>query len=481
MGNNGEFKTIPRKSPESRSPATRIKDFEEIHPTASDELAKEQATRCMECGIPFCHEEYGCPLGNLIPEWNRLIGQNKWKEAVERMLETDTFPEFTGKVCPAPCEGSCTMGLYNKQPVTIRQIELKLADIGFEKGWIKPSPPKFRTGFSVAVIGSGPAGLSAAHYLNRLGHKVTVYEKARRAGGLLTYGIPNYKLDKIHVVQRRIDLMEAEGVRFETGVEIGKDISGEYIAKNHDAILLALGAEQPRDLPAKGRELNGVHFAMEFLSRQSMRLAGEEMPNQKDIHAKGKKVIIIGGGDTGSDCLGTSHRHGATNVVQLEITPPPPKDRTDSNPWPLWPLIYRTSSSHQEGGERLFRIMTKEFVGENGNVKGLKCVKVNMVTKDGRMNFEEIPNSEFTIEADLILLAMGFSGPVQNEWLKTLNVEINPRGNIATDKNFMTTREGIFSAGDAANGQSLVVRAIASGRDAAQKINHYLKTKQKNM
>jgi NAD(P)H-dependent glutamate synthase small subunit len=474
MVNGSEFKTIPRKTPEHLDPKSRIKNFEEIHHAGSDKHTEEQASRCMDCGIPFCHDTYGCPLGNLIPEWNALISQGKWKEAVERMLETDTFPEFTGKICPAPCEGACTMGLYNNQPVTIQEIELTLAEKGFANGWIKPMPPLVRVNKSIAIIGGGPAGLSAAFYLNRAGFTVKVYEKSTRPGGLLTYGIPNYKLDKQKIVKRRIDFLKEEGVQFETGIEVGKDISPAYLKKQFDAVLITVGAEKPRDLPIPGRELGGVHFAMEFLSRQSMKLAGEPLPEKTDITAKNKNVVIIGGGDTGSDCLGTSHRQGATNIIQLELTPPPPKGRAEDNPWPLWPLIYRTSSSHEEGGERKFSVMTKEFFGENGQVKGIRCVKAEMVKDKGGIKFVEIPDSDFEIKADLVLLAMGFLGP-NKELPALLNLALNERQNIKVDQNMMTSVDGIFAAGDAATGQSLVVRAIASGRDAAFKVMDYLK------
>lgn len=480
MANGTEFKTIPRKTPEHLDPKLRIKNFEEMHHAGSDKHTEEQSSRCMDCGIPFCHDTYGCPLGNLIPEWNALITQGKWKEAVERMLETDTFPEFTGKVCPAPCEGACTMGLYNNQPVTIQEIELTLAEKGFANGWIKPLPPLTRIKKSVAIIGGGPAGLSAAFYLNRNGYTVKVYEKSTRAGGLLTYGIPNYKLDKQKIVKRRIDFLKEEGVQFETGIEVGKDISPAYLKKQFDAVLITIGAEKPRDLPIPGRELGGIHFAMEFLSRQSMKLADEPLPENIDITAKGKNVVIIGGGDTGSDCLGTSHRQGAANIIQLELTPPPPKSRADDNPWPYWPLIYRTSSSHEEGGERKFSVMTKEFFGENGQVKGIRCVKANMIKDSTGVKFVEIPDSDFEIKAELVLFAMGFTGP-NKELPALLNLALNERQNIKVDQNMMTSVEGIFAAGDAATGQSLVVRAIASGREAAFKVIDYLKkSSQKN-
>lgn len=474
MVNGSEFKTIPRKTPEHLDPKSRIKNFEEIHHAGTDKHTEEQASRCMDCGIPFCHDTHGCPLGNLIPEWNALISQGKWKEAVERMLETDTFPEFTGKICPAPCEGACTMGLYNNQPVTIQEIELTLAEKGFANGWIKPSPPLKRINKSVAIIGGGPAGLAAAFYLNRNGYTVKVYEKSTRVGGLLTYGIPNYKLDKQKIVKRRIDFLKEEGVQFETGIEVGKDISPAYLKKQFDAVLITIGAEKPRDLPIPGRELGGIHFAMDFLSRQSMKLASEPLPENIEITAKNKNVVIIGGGDTGSDCLGTSHRQGATNIIQLELTPPPPKSRADDNPWPLWPLIYRTSSSHEEGGERKFSVMTKEFFGENGQVKGIRCVKANMVKENGGIKFVEIADSDFEIKAELVLFAMGFLGP-NKELPALLNLALNERQNIKVDQNMMTSVEGIFAAGDAATGQSLVVRAIASGRDAAYKVMEYLK------
>ncbi|PCJ56899.1 MAG: glutamate synthase [Planctomycetota bacterium] len=474
MGSAGEFKTIPREVPTSRDPKTRVKDFNEIHPTANDELAKTQAIRCMECGIPYCHDDFGCPLENLIPEWNHLVGLGKWEEAVERMLETDTFPEFTGKICPAPCEGSCTMGHYNDQPVTIRQIELVLADKGFENGWIKPQPPLQRTDKKVAIIGSGPAGLAAAFYLNRSGHNVTIYEKEKRAGGLLTYGIPNYKLDKIEIVLRRIQFLEKEGIVFKTNVDIGEDISGKYLKKHFDAIVIAIGAEHPRDLPIKGRDIDGVHYAMEFLSRQSKTLAGESLPNDIDISAKGKTVVIIGGGDTGSDCLGTSHRQGAKEIIQLEITPPPPEARAESNPWPNWPLIYRTSSSQKEGCDRQFNVMTKEFFGDNGKVEGIRCVKVEMIIDEKGMRFDEVPNSDFEIKADLVLLAMGFLGPKKNKIFEEFDLELDARSNIKVNDQMMTSADGVFCSGDATTGQSLVVRAIASAKNCASKVDAYL-------
>jgi glutamate synthase (NADPH/NADH) small chain len=420
----------------------------------------------MDCGVPFCHT--GCPLNNIIPDWNDLVYRGRWKEAIRVLHSTNNFPEFTGRICPAPCEASCVLGI-NEPPVTIKQIEKTIVDHAFERGWIRPEPPEALTGKRVAVVGSGPAGLAAAQQLARAGHGVTVFEKADRIGGLLRYGIPNFKMEK-RLIDRRIGQMRAEGVKFVVNAHIGGNIPASDLRKEFDAILLAGGAEQPRDLHVPGRELKGVHFAMDFLPQANRRCEGDTVPDDGAILATGKHVIIIGGGDTGADCLGTSHRQRAKSVHQFELLPQPPEQRSPQTPWPLWPMQLRVESSHEEGGERMWSIATTGFSGdEHGNVRKLLAVKVGPPPK-----FEPIPGSEFSMDAGLVLLAMGFLGPVRNGMIEQLGVQLDQRGNVIADGNYMTTVPGVFAAGDMRRGQSLVVWAIAEGRKAARGLDEYL-------
>jgi glutamate synthase (NADPH/NADH) small chain len=418
----------------------------------------------MDCGVPFCHT--GCPLNNIIPDWNDLVYRDRWKEAIRTLHATNNFPEFTGRVCPAPCEAACVLGI-NEPAVTIKNIEQTIIEHAFKQGWIRPQPPLRRTGKRVAVIGSGPAGLAAAQQLNRAGHAVTVFEKADRMGGLLRYGIPDFKLEK-RVLDRRLDLMLQEGVVFKTGAHVGKNVPVEDLRREFDALLLAGGAESPRNLPVPGHELKGIHFAMEYLPQQNRRIAGEVVDGQ--ILATGKRVVIIGGGDTGADCLGTAHRQKAASVHQLEIMPEPPLERSPSTPWPLWPLQLRTESAHEEGGTRDWAVATTRFTGdEHGHVRQLHAVRVGPPPK-----FEPMPGTEFTIDADLVLIAMGFLGPVQNGMIEALGIYLDARGNVETDANYMTSVPGVFAAGDMRRGQSLVVWAINEGRQAARGIDKFL-------
>jgi glutamate synthase (NADPH/NADH) small chain len=425
----------------------------------------------MDCGIPFCHQ--GCPLGNLIPDWNDLVYRDKWREAIDRLHATNNFPEFTGTLCPAPCEGACVLGI-NDDPVTIKAVELAIIDRAFEEGWITPEPPAGRTGKTVAVVGSGPAGLAAAQQLARAGHQVTVFERADRIGGLLRYGIPEFKMEK-RVLDRRLAQMEAEGVRFVVGAHVGVDRPVEALRREFDALVLCGGACAPRDLPIPGRELGGVHFAMDYLTLQNRRCEGDTVPDETFISAQGKRVVIIGGGDTGADCLGTAHRQGALEVYQLEILPRPPETRAADNPWPQWPNIYRVSSAHAEGGERLYSVSTVRFVGdEGGRVKALEVARVEPVREGGRLVFREIPDSAFILPCELVLLAMGFVGPERPGLLEQLGVALTDRGNVRRDENWMTSVPGVFTAGDMQRGQSLIVWAIAEGRSAARGVDRYL-------
>ncbi|HEX5229976.1 MAG TPA: glutamate synthase subunit beta [Bryobacteraceae bacterium] len=464
MGKVTGFMEYERETPTRRSPSDRINDWFEVYQDFSQDKVRDQGARCMDCGVPFCHT--GCPLNNIIPDWNDLVFRDRWRAAIRVLHSTNNFPEFTGRICPAPCEAACVLGI-NEPPVAIKLIEKSIIEHAFEQGWIQPEPPSHRTGKRVAIVGSGPAGLAAAQQLNRAGHSVTVFEKADRIGGLLRYGIPEFKMEK-WVLDRRLEQMLMEGVEFRTGVHVGHDISADALEKEFDAILLAGGAEQPRDLPVPGRELKGIHFAMDFLPQQNKRCAGDEIPEQ--ILATGKHVIIIGGGDTGADCLGTSHRQKAASVHQFEIMPMPPADRAPHTPWPLWPLQLRVESSHEEGGKREWSVATTSFSGDGyGNVQKLHGIRVGAAPK-----FEPIPGSEFTLDADLVLLAMGFTGPVKNGIVEQFGVSVDARGNIVTDANYATDVPGVFAAGDSRRGQSLVVWAIAEGRKAAEGVHRYL-------
>ena len=466
MGKITGFKEIEREVPERRPVAERINDWFEVYQPFPDEKVRSQGARCMDCGVPFCHT--GCPLTNIIPDWNDLVYRDRWKDAIRVLHATNNFPEFTGRICPAPCEAACVLGI-NEPPVTIKNIERSIVDRAWIEGWIKPELPSQRSGKRVAVVGSGPAGLAAAQQLARAGHLVTVFEKSDRIGGLLRYGIPDFKMEKHHI-DRRLTQMEAEGVTFRTNAHIGVNVSAGELSRDFHAILLAAGSEQPRNLPIPGRELKGIYFAMEFLPQHNKRNAGDRIPEEQWIGAKDKHVIIIGGGDTGADCLGTSIRQHAASITQFEIMPKPPDGRADSTPWPLWPLMLRTESAHEEGGNRIWSILTTRFEGdEQGNVKKLFTVDVGEPPK-----FEPVPGTEQEFPADLVLLAMGFTGPVRSGLVDELGVELDARGNVKADDDYMTTVPGVFAAGDTRRGQSLVVWAIAEGRGAARGIDKYL-------
>ena len=471
MGKPTGFIEIKRKKQPTRPVEERIHDWHEVYlPYPTGEL-EMQGARCMDCGIPFCHQ--GCPLGNLIPDWNDLVYRDRWHAAIERLHTTNNFPEFTGKLCPAPCEGACVLGI-NDYPVTIKSIEAAIIDRAWDEGWLTPKPPTTRTWKKVAIIGSGPAGLAAADQLNRAGHSVTVFEKSDRIGGLLRYGIPEFKMEK-RFLDRRLALMEAEGVIFRPSINVGVDVAVSRIRADYDAILLAAGAGHPRDLPVPGRELQGVHFAMEYLTLSNKRCAGDLIPEESFITAKDKHVIIIGGGDTGADCLGTAHRQGARSVHQLELMPMPPEERAADNPWPLWPQIFRVSTAHEEGGERLYAVSTQRFSGDaDGHVRKLHAVKVDMVKKDGRIQFVPVAGTEFELAADLVLLAMGFVGPEKGPLVNDFGVTLSDRGTVARDARWMTNVPGVFTAGDMQRGQSLIVWAIAEGRSAARAIDQFL-------
>ena len=468
MGKTTGFMDYSRELAPRRPVAERVNDWFEIYQDFPEESLRKQGARCMDCGVPFC--QTGCPVNNLIPDWNDLVYRGRWRDAVRQLHATNNFPEFTGRICPAPCEASCVLGI-TQPAVTIKQNEKNIVERGFLEGWIRPEPPKVRTGKKVAIVGSGPAGLAAAQQLRRAGHSVTVYEKADRIGGLLRYGIPQFKLEK-QIIDRRIDQMSAEGVKFVPNAEVGKNIAVEDLRRDFDAIVLAGGSEHPRDLKVPGRELKGIHFAMEFLPQQNKRCLGDTIDPALEILATGKRVVIIGGGDTGADCLGTCHRQKPISVHQFEIMPKPPEERSELTPWPLWPLQLRTEAAHEEGGVRDWSIATTKFTGdENGNVKQLHAVRVGPPPK-----FEPIAGSEFTIDADLVLIAMGFLGPVRNGMIEQLGVQLDNRGNVATDQNYMSSVPGVFAAGDMRRGQSLVVWAIAEGRKAAEGVNAYLAT-----
>jgi len=458
--------------PPRRQVEERVKDWFQVYQESPDALVQSQGARCMDCGIPFCHT--GCPLGNIIPDWNDLVYRNRWEEAIQILHKTNNFPEFTGWVCPAPCEAACVLGI-NDQPVTIKQIELSVIDHAFREGWIQPEPPGVRTGKKVAIVGSGPSGLACAAQLNRVGHRVTVFERADRIGGLLTYGIPDFKLEK-RVVRRRLDLMKQEGISFETKAHVGLNIPVDDLQLNFDALVLAGGATRSRDLFVPGRELDGIHFAMEYLSQQNRRVAGDRQMSERPITAKGKRVIILGGGDTGSDCHGTALRQGARSVDSWELLPKPPHERTVSMPWPYWPMILRTSSSHEEGGRRDWSISTKSFTGSNGSVEKLQAVRIDFGEPDasGRRPMREVAGSEFEVQTDLVLLALGFLGPESEGMLQQLAVKLDSRGNVMADSDYMSSVQGVFAAGDMRRGQSLVVWAITEGRRAARGVDKFL-------
>jgi glutamate synthase (NADPH) small chain len=466
MGKVTGFLEYTRDLPERRPVEERIKDYLEIYKPYPEEKLQLQGARCMDCGVPFCHT--GCPVNNIIPDWNDLIYRNRWREAIRVLHATNNFPEFTGRICPAPCEAACVLGI-NEPPVTIKNIEKHIIEHAFRENWIVPEPAEVKTGKRVAVVGSGPAGLAAAQQLARAGHSVVVFEKADRIGGLLRYGIPDFKMEK-WVIDRRMKQMTAEGVEFRTGMHVGVDVVGQELRRAFDAIVLTGGAEQPRDLNVPGRELKGIHFAMEFLPQQNKRLAGDKEDPAKAILATGKRVVIIGGGDTGADCLGTSHRQRALSVHQFEIMPKPPDQRADSTPWPLWPLQLRAESSHEEGGMREWAVATTKFTGDaNGNVKTLHAIRVGPPPK-----FEPLPGTEFELDVDLVLLAMGFTGPVKNGLLEQLGVALDQRSNVQTGADFQSSVPGVFAAGDLRRGQSLVVWAISEGRKAAHYVDAFL-------
>ena len=471
MGKVTGFLEIKRKKWPTRPVEERIRDWKEVYlPFPQDEL-KKQAARCMDCGIPFCHQ--GCPLGNIIPDWNDLVYKDHWRDAIDRLHATNNFPEWTGRLCPAPCEGSCVLEI-NDDPVTIKAIELSIVERASDEGWITPHPPAVRTGKKVAVIGSGPAGLAAAQQLNRAGHAVTVFERADRIGGLLRYGIPEFKMEK-RFLERRLQLMEKEGVVFTTNAHVGVDLPVGALRDQFDAIVLAGGACHPRDLPVPGRELAGIHFAMDYLTLQNKRCEGDAIPDADFITAQGKRVVIIGGGDTGADCLGTVHRQGARSVHQFELLPRPPDTRAPDNPWPQWPNIFRVSGAHEEGGERVYAVSTERFLGNaQGQVRALEAVQVEMVREGGRLDFKPIPGTAFTLDCDLVLLAMGFLGPERPGMLAQLGVKLTERGNVWRDARWMTSVPGVFTCGDMQRGQSLIVWAIAEGRSAARGADLYL-------
>jgi glutamate synthase (NADPH/NADH) small chain len=488
MGKVTGFMEYARALPIARQPAERIRDWQEFHAHMPEEKLRDQGARCMDCGVPFCHTgklingmASGCPVNNLIPEWNDLVYQGHWREALNRLHKTNNFPEFTGRVCPAPCEGSCVLGI-SEAPVTIKTIENAIIDRAFEEGWVIAEPPDIRTGKKVAVIGSGPAGLACAAQLNKAGHWVTVFERADRIGGLLMYGIPNMKLDKA-VLQRRIDLMAEEGVSFVTSTEVGKNYPADKLRNEFDALALCGGATKPRDLPVEGRDLHGIHFAMEFLHANTKSLLDSAHRDLSYISANDKDVIVIGGGDTGTDCVGTAMRHGCRSLVQFEILPRPPDDRAADNPWPQWPKIYRLDYGQEEAAAtfgrdpREYCVMTQQFVGDaTGHVKEIHTVAIEWAQADnnGRVVPKEIPGTERVWPAGLVLLAMGFLGPERDGLLDQIEVKIDGRGNVAIDEDSMTNVPGVFAAGDMSRGQSLVVWAIADGRRAARGVDKYL-------
>jgi glutamate synthase (NADPH/NADH) small chain len=468
MGKITGFLEYDRETPHKEPVADRLKHWREFEEKLPEDQLRVQGARCMDCGIPFCHK--GCPLGNIIPDWNDLVYRNRWKDAIQRLHSTNNFPEFTGRICPAPCEEACVLNI-NDDPVTIKNIEKNIVDYAFKEGWVVPELPEKKTGKKVAVVGSGPAGMACAQQLARAGHDVTLFERDDRIGGLLRYGIPDFKMEK-HLIDRRMLQMAAEGVTFKTGVHVGVTIRGDELKRQFDAVVLSGGATKPRDLPVPGREAKGIHFAMEFLPQQNKVVAGDTVANQ--IKATGKRVVILGGGDTGSDCLGTSNRHGATSVHQFELLPEPPKDRP-AHVWPNWPMILRTSSSHEEGVTRDFSINTKGFVAdEQGRVRALKGVRLDWQQENGRPVMKELPGSEFEIPCDLVLLALGFLGPEPDTAIAQLGCELTDRGNVKAGPDYQTTVPGVFACGDMRRGQSLVVWAIWEGRECARGVDAFL-------
>jgi len=469
VGKPTGFIDYSRELPDRRPVSERVHDYLEVYNPFPDDKLKTQGARCMDCGIPFCLQ--GCPLGNLIPDWNDLVYRDQWRMAIDRLHATNNFPEFTGKLCPAPCEASCVLGI-NSDPVTIKQIEASIIDKAWDEGWVVPQPPPLVSGKTVGVVGSGPAGLACAQQLARAGHAVTVFERADRIGGLLRYGIPDFKMEKRHL-DRRLRQMEAEGVVFRPGVNVGVDVTAKELLAAFDAICLCGGSTQPRDLPIEGRELRGIYPAMHFLTMQNRRVAGDSNHGEF-ISARDKRVVIIGGGDTGADCLGTVHRHGCKSVHQFEIVPRPPESRAPSNPWPQWSNVFRVSSAHEEGGIREYSINTRRFLGQEGHVRALETVQVEMKTDNGRPRFVELPGTEKVYPADLVLLAMGFVGPEKKGMLEQLGVELDALGNVKADADKRTSVSKVFTAGDMTRGQSLIVRAIAEGRHAARSIDEFL-------
>jgi glutamate synthase (NADPH/NADH) small chain len=466
MGKPTGFLEIKRETLSRRPVAERVNDWKDVYQVFPDQKVRTQGSRCMDCGVPFCHN--GCPLNNVIPHWNDLVYRGRWKEAIRILHSTNNFPEFTGRICPAPCESACVLGI-NEPPVTIKLIEQSIIDVAFREGWIRPERPAKRTGKTIAVIGSGPSGLAAAQQLNHAGHHVTVYEKSDRIGGLLRYGIPDYKLEKHHL-DRRIEIMQAEGIVFATKAHVGVNVAADELLRSYDALLLCGGSESSRDLKVPGRELKGIYFAMDFLTQQNQRVGGIVIDPAKSILAMGKRVVILGGGDTGADCLGTCHRQKAASVHQFEIMPKPPAERAPSTPWPMWPLQLRTESAHEEGGVREWSVATTRFEGDaEGNVKKLHAVRVGPAP-----DFKPVPGSEFTLDVDLVLIAMGFTGPTKSGLLDELGVALDSRGNISTDANYISSVPNVFAAGDMRRGQSLVVWAIAEGRKAARCLDLHL-------
>lgn len=478
MGDVTGFMKFKREDFDKEPANERVKHWGEFYEEMPDEKLKKQGARCMDCGVPFCQS--GCPIGNIIPDWNDLVYRDQWKKAIERLHKTNNFPEFTGRVCPAPCENACVLAI-NEPAVTIKNIEVSIIERAYSEGWIKPEPPKIRKNKTVAIVGSGPAGLACADQLNKKGYTVTVFEKNEVVGGLLVLGIPEFKMEK-RVVERRVKRMNDEGVKFKTKVNVGVDIKAKDLVNQFDAVVLCCGAEQPRDLPVEGRDLKGVHFAMEFLTQQNRECLGQKMKKEEKISAEGKNVVVLGGGDTGSDCIGTSNRQGAKQVINYELLPQPPKERDFDNPWPNWALIERTSTSHEEGVDRDFAVLTKKLTGDDqGNIKKLHAVRLEWGAKDpktGRRPMKEIEGSEFEIDCDLLLLAMGFLGPVKNPLTEDLNLELDERSNVKCDENKMTSYGGVFVAGDMTRGQSLVVWAINEGRTAAEGVHNFLTAEQ---